>query len=329
MWFRGAGASPVAVFILLALCSYAGAVEIQVAAGIYHTVGLKSDGTVMAVGDNNYGELNVSQWVLDPVVVSGTVMDKGTHAGIPNAQLMAEHSTGEALFITSDPWGNYELLLYLVGPWTVRAGALGYVVEPAVIDVVAGNEYHHDFYLSEPVSPSEGTVGTEIVVVVAVGTDLGLGGKVFLQKKSGTYPLKVLEWNIGDSGKIKALLKKAIPPGTYDVIAIPKKADPITELSAFTVKEAAITSVVPDHGTVGQEIMVNGEMFGTKVKVYLEDKSTFRRKKCKGAGLFMDKTSGVSWVNFLVPKGLADGTYNLILKNNLGEAPKVNFTVGP
>ena len=35
----------------------------------YHTVGLKSDGTVVAVGDNNYGECDVSDWT-DIVAVS-------------------------------------------------------------------------------------------------------------------------------------------------------------------------------------------------------------------------------------------------------------------
>jgi hypothetical protein len=35
---------------------------VQVAAGWGHTVGLKSDGTVLAVGNNNDGELNVASW---------------------------------------------------------------------------------------------------------------------------------------------------------------------------------------------------------------------------------------------------------------------------
>ncbi len=35
---------------------------IQVAAGARHTVGLKSDGTVFAAGDNSQGQLNVSDW---------------------------------------------------------------------------------------------------------------------------------------------------------------------------------------------------------------------------------------------------------------------------
>ena len=34
----------------------------MVAAGQYHTVGLKSDGTALAVGDNYWGQCNVSGW---------------------------------------------------------------------------------------------------------------------------------------------------------------------------------------------------------------------------------------------------------------------------
>lgn len=33
-----------------------------IAAGPRHTIGLKSDGTVVAVGDNNYGQCDVSGW---------------------------------------------------------------------------------------------------------------------------------------------------------------------------------------------------------------------------------------------------------------------------
>ncbi|RED52826.1 Regulator of Chromosome Condensation (RCC1) repeat protein [Cohnella lupini] len=33
-----------------------------IAAGRRHTVGLKSDGTVVAVGDNEYGQCDVSGW---------------------------------------------------------------------------------------------------------------------------------------------------------------------------------------------------------------------------------------------------------------------------
>ena len=35
---------------------------VAVAAGCAHTIGLKSDGTVIAVGDNEYGQCDVSSW---------------------------------------------------------------------------------------------------------------------------------------------------------------------------------------------------------------------------------------------------------------------------
>lgn len=33
-----------------------------IAAGRRHTIGLKSDGTVVAVGDNEFGQCNVNDW---------------------------------------------------------------------------------------------------------------------------------------------------------------------------------------------------------------------------------------------------------------------------
>ena len=35
---------------------------VAVAAGYYQTAGLRSDGTVVATGDNEYGQCNVSDW---------------------------------------------------------------------------------------------------------------------------------------------------------------------------------------------------------------------------------------------------------------------------
>ena len=35
---------------------------VEIAAGSHHTVGLKSDGTVVAVGLNNYGQCDVTDW---------------------------------------------------------------------------------------------------------------------------------------------------------------------------------------------------------------------------------------------------------------------------
>ncbi|WP_338075689.1 RCC1 domain-containing protein [Chengkuizengella sediminis] len=36
---------------------------VQVSAGYYHTVGLKSNEVIIAVGDNLYGQTNVERWI--------------------------------------------------------------------------------------------------------------------------------------------------------------------------------------------------------------------------------------------------------------------------
>ncbi|MEE1137245.1 MAG: hypothetical protein U0M02_02065 [Acutalibacteraceae bacterium] len=45
---------------------------VSVCAGTYHTVGLKSDGTVVAVGSNSYGQCDVSNWTDIVSVCAGT-----------------------------------------------------------------------------------------------------------------------------------------------------------------------------------------------------------------------------------------------------------------
>lgn len=44
-----------------------------IAAGCRHSVGLKFDGTVMAVGDNKHGQCNVSDWCNIVAVAAGNV----------------------------------------------------------------------------------------------------------------------------------------------------------------------------------------------------------------------------------------------------------------
>jgi alpha-tubulin suppressor-like RCC1 family protein len=43
-----------------------------VAAGYYNTVGLRSDGTVVAVGNNVYGQCDVGNWTSIEQIASGT-----------------------------------------------------------------------------------------------------------------------------------------------------------------------------------------------------------------------------------------------------------------
>ena len=50
---------------------------IQVAAGVFYTVGLRSDGTAVAVGSNYFGELNVGDWTDIIQVASGGIHTVG------------------------------------------------------------------------------------------------------------------------------------------------------------------------------------------------------------------------------------------------------------
>jgi hypothetical protein len=55
----------------MALNTPQGQVTPMVAAGGYHRVGLKDDGTVVAVGDNTYGQCNVGNWTDITKVAAG------------------------------------------------------------------------------------------------------------------------------------------------------------------------------------------------------------------------------------------------------------------
>jgi alpha-tubulin suppressor-like RCC1 family protein len=52
-----------------------------IAAGRRHTIGLKSDGTVMAVGDNKFGQCDVSGWRDMVAVAAGNV-----HMGVEHGE---------------------------------------------------------------------------------------------------------------------------------------------------------------------------------------------------------------------------------------------------
>jgi alpha-tubulin suppressor-like RCC1 family protein len=54
---------------------------IQVAAGSYHTAGVRSDGTVVAAGDNGYGECNVGDWTNVIQVAAGCYHTVGLKTG--------------------------------------------------------------------------------------------------------------------------------------------------------------------------------------------------------------------------------------------------------
>lgn len=67
-----------------------------IAAGCRHTVGLKSDGTVVAVGNNKHGECNVSGWH-DMVAVAAGNVHMATNTG--NAHTIGLKSDGSVIAV--------------------------------------------------------------------------------------------------------------------------------------------------------------------------------------------------------------------------------------
>jgi hypothetical protein len=167
-------------------------------------------------------------------------------------------------------------------------------------------------YESFPVNPSEGTIGTEIVI-----TGSGYGsrkGKVLV----GTASLKILEWT---DTRIRGLLSKALPPDTYDVTIRPPKASAIVLWDSFTVSAPAINYVDPTSGEAGDTITISGYLFGTK-----KGKVTLGGKSCKVTSWTMSGVYGFSEIVFIVPKGLTSGTKDLRVINGVG-SDTTNFTV--
>lgn len=154
------------------------------------------------------------------------------------------------------------------------------------------------------IEPAAGTIGTELTI-----TAEGFGtrrGKVYI----GTLGCTVLSWS---DTSVRCRMTKPVPAGTYAVSVLPKGASAIVMENAFTVRPPEIDSVEPPSGKSGERITIKGGFFGTK-----KPSVSLGTRKCKVLSPTMNSTTGVSSVVFLVPKGLAPGTYDVRLANQIG-----------
>jgi uncharacterized beta-barrel protein YwiB (DUF1934 family) len=143
-------------------------------------------------------------------------------------------------------------------------------------------------------------------------------GKVYLEYEEGGSPIrkscKVSSWT---NSEIVFVVPKMLPE-VCDVVVDPYSAIPeIEEEDGFTVKAPEIISVEPASGSVGDQITISGNYFGSKKpKVYLgyvSSKGKPSKKSC----------SVVNWgddeIVFIVPK-LPVGAYDVIVTNVVGSA---------
>ena len=170
-------------------------------------------------------------------------------------------------------------------------------------------------HFMSPISPLEGTIGTEITI-----TGIGFGskkGKVLV----GNVAPKVLEWT-DLLIRCRFLKPPSLGPGPYNVtIQPPKGASPITLEYDFTVMAPDINWTTPTHASAGAHVIIQGPFFGTK-----KGKVTLGGKSCKVSSWTMDPTTGESEINFIVPKGLSPGAADLKVTNGLGSVI-TSFTV--
>jgi len=250
---------------------------VAVAPGYYHTVGLKSDGTVVAVGDNTYGQSNVSSWT-DIVAVS---------AGWWHTLGLKSDGTVVAAGCSDSNTCFYGRGQTNVSSWQLQI--LG-------TDIKGGR-------------------GTQVI----------LRGAGFGPKKGtvhlGTTAAKVIAWY---DTRIVFETTSSLTPGEYPIYVNPKGGSTITYGKPFIMKAPELQFVQASEGHAGDLVMLTGKYFGSK-----KGKVMLGAKSCSVSYWFMDPTSGESMAAFKVPPKTAEGYYNITLTNEAGSAkfPMVVFTV--
>jgi hypothetical protein len=100
-----------------------------------------------------------------------------------------------------------------------------------------------------------------------------------------------------------------------------KSSPPITETGSIVVRNLEIYSVHQTEGSAYDQVTITGKFFGTKKgAVYLKygEGENLIRKSCKLSSWMMDPATEEGEIVFVVPKGLAAGTYDIIVTNSVG-----------
>lgn len=181
------------------------------------------------------------------------------------------------------------------------------------------------------VNPAMGTTGTVIdVETQALGASRG---KIALVSGGKPYTLKVISWNEGGSGIVRAVVSKPPAIGECNLFVQPKDpkgAPAVTFDDVFTISGPVIVWS-PPSGSAGDVIPLAGHCFGTKRgKVYVEYSGTKGtvQKSCKVLSWPADPDDATQFgiVQISVPSGIPIGDWTLVVDNKVGKA-SVPFTI--
>ena len=157
----------------------------------------------------------------------------------------------------------------------------------------------------------QGTIGTQITL-----DDYGFGvkkGKVLV----GNAATKILNWT---DTSVTFEITKTLPPETYDIVIKPSGTtggDSIIYPGALTIIAPEIVSVTPPSGSAGTPVEISGNFFGSKKgKVYLENASTGKKKRCKVTSWGMDS---ITFMGPKTSKSFPAKEYLLRVTNKVGE----------
>jgi len=169
-----------------------------------------------------------------------------------------------------------------------------------------------------PVTP-KGTVGSAVLIRGVFDPNPKNKPKVLI----GGQAIKVGSWN---ASEIRGTVSKALSPNTYNVTVQQKNLPTQNFPAAFAYTSPVIETVSPKQGRATNVITIQGFYFGAKGKIYVGTKS------CKATKWNMISTTGVSEVQFAVPKikGIT-GPVDVILKivvTGVGECT-AHFTITP
>lgn len=155
------------------------------------------------------------------------------------------------------------------------------------------------------VTPTEGTIGTEIVIT---GSDLGNAtGRVLV----GTAEAEVVSWT---DTEVVAKVAGSLAPGEYDVTVRPWLVTPLV-YSSFTVVEPQLNASTfhPRFLSGGETVTVTGKYLGN-------DAGTVRLENRRGEAAQVEVSSwSMESITFQVPTGLT-GMWSLVVSNEVAEA---------
>jgi hypothetical protein len=164
----------------------------------------------------------------------------------------------------------------------------------------------------------KGTIGTQFTI-----SGSGFGTKkpaLYYQQTDGSLKsagVKIISYS---DTSITCIWNKKLPAGNYNLFVKPKiKGAYFIPVSAFSIMNPIIDEVDPRSGSYKDIITTKGQFFSIKKpNVYLEDPDTLKRIKCKVINFTMDSITGMSSLQFIVPKqGYAGHT--VVVQNTIGE----------